>query len=56
MSMVGNMQYDTSLPFVEAIDYVMRVGENHPMMVLGDCLYGYRMAPELPYSVGSSPS
>jgi uncharacterized protein Veg len=23
----------------------LRVGESHPMMVLGDCLYGYRMHP-----------
>lgn len=45
MSMVGDLRYDTSLPFVEAIDYVMRVGESHPMMVLGECLYGYRWHP-----------
>ena len=45
MSMVGSLRYDPSLPFVEAIDYVMRVGESYPMMVLGDCLYGYRWHP-----------
>jgi glycosyltransferase involved in cell wall biosynthesis len=45
MSIIGNMRYDSSLPFVEACDYVLRIGESHPMMVLGDCLYGYRMHP-----------
>ena len=45
MSMIRNMRYDSSLPFVEAFDYILRVGESHPMMVLGDCLYGYRMHP-----------
>jgi glycosyltransferase involved in cell wall biosynthesis len=45
MSVVGNMRYDTSLPFVEGWDYVLRVGESHPMMVLEDCLYEYRWHP-----------
>jgi glycosyltransferase involved in cell wall biosynthesis len=45
MSIIGNLRYDSSLPFVEAVDYVLRIGESHPMMVLGDCLYGYRMHP-----------
>jgi glycosyltransferase involved in cell wall biosynthesis len=43
MSLVGDFRYDAALPFVEAFDYVLRVGEQHPMMVLGDCLYGYRI-------------
>jgi glycosyltransferase involved in cell wall biosynthesis len=45
MSMVRNMRYDSSLPYVEALDYLLRIGESQPMMVLGDCLYGYRMHP-----------
>jgi glycosyltransferase involved in cell wall biosynthesis len=45
MSKVGSMRYDPSLPFVEAVDYILRVGEGHSMMVLGDCLYGYRAHP-----------
>jgi glycosyltransferase involved in cell wall biosynthesis len=45
MSMIRNMRYDPSLPFAEAVDYVFRLGESHPMMVLGDCLYGYRWHP-----------
>jgi glycosyltransferase involved in cell wall biosynthesis len=46
MSKIRNIRYDSSLPFVEALDYILRIGENHPMIVLGDCLYGYRMHPE----------
>jgi glycosyltransferase involved in cell wall biosynthesis len=45
MSIVRDMRYDPSLPFVEAYDYILRMGENYPMAVLGDCLYGYRMHP-----------
>jgi len=45
MSIIGNMRYDSSLPFVEAVDYMLRIGESHPMMVLGDCLYEYRWHP-----------
>jgi glycosyltransferase involved in cell wall biosynthesis len=43
MSIIRNVRYDSSLPFVEAYDYILRIGESHPMMVLGDCLYVYRM-------------
>jgi glycosyltransferase involved in cell wall biosynthesis len=43
MSIIGDIRYDASLPFVEAYDYILRMGESHPMMVLGDCLYRYRM-------------
>jgi glycosyltransferase involved in cell wall biosynthesis len=43
MSIVGSIRYDASLPFVEAFDYVLRVGEQYPMMVLGECLYSYRI-------------
>jgi glycosyltransferase involved in cell wall biosynthesis len=46
MSMIRNIRYDSSLPFVEAYDYILRIGEIHPMMVLGDCLYEYRMHPD----------
>ena len=43
MSIIHNVRYDSSLPYVEAYDYILRIGESHPMMVLGDCLYVYRM-------------
>ena len=45
MSIVRNMRYDPSLRFAQGVDYVMRIGESHPMMVLGDCLYGSRRDP-----------
>jgi glycosyltransferase involved in cell wall biosynthesis len=45
MSIIRHMRYDSSLPFVEAYDYILRMGESHPMMVLGDCLYEYRTHP-----------
>jgi glycosyltransferase involved in cell wall biosynthesis len=45
MSLVGQMRYNTSLPIVETFDYILRIGEQHPMIVLGECLYGYRILP-----------
>lgn len=42
MSLVGEFRYDASLPIGEDLDYIFRVGEQYPMMVLGECLYGYR--------------
>jgi glycosyltransferase involved in cell wall biosynthesis len=43
MSLVGHVRYDVSLRFAEAVDYILRLGEQHPMIVLGQCLYGYRV-------------
>lgn len=43
MSSVRSLQYDAAMPFVEAFDYIMRVGERNQMVVLGECLYGYRI-------------
>lgn len=43
MSKVGQMRYDTSLPVVEGFDYILRVGEQYPIVVLGECLYSYRI-------------
>jgi glycosyltransferase involved in cell wall biosynthesis len=40
---VRNIQYDESLPIVEGYDYVLRVGEQFPLLVLGECLYSYRV-------------
>ncbi len=42
-SAVRGIQYDESLPIVEGYDYVLRVGEQFPLMVLGECLYSYRV-------------
>src|SRR5262249_46667806 len=43
MSLVGHIRYEASLPIVETFDYILRVGEQYPMIVLGECLYGYRI-------------
>lgn len=42
MSLIRNLRYQP-MPFVEAYDYILRVGEQHPMLVLGECLYSYRI-------------
>ena len=43
VSMVRDLTYDEGLPFVEAYDYILRAGERVPMMVIGECLYSYRV-------------
>ena len=45
MSLVGHLRYDVSLPIAESIDYILRIGEGHPMIVLGKSLYKYRILP-----------
>jgi len=42
-SMVEAFRYDESLPIVEGYDYILRVGETTEMMVVGQCLYAYRV-------------
>ena len=45
MTLVRGFRYDESVPppFVEGYDYILRVGERWPMMVVGECLYSYRV-------------
>jgi glycosyltransferase involved in cell wall biosynthesis len=43
LSMVREIDYSEDLAVVEGLDYIMRVGERFPLMVLGECLYGYRI-------------
>jgi len=43
MSMVGDVRYAPELPVVEGYDYILRVGERWPMLVVGECLYSYRV-------------
>jgi hypothetical protein len=43
MSMVRRMRYEPALPIGEGLDYILRVGERWPMIVLGECLYSYRI-------------
>ncbi|HYO09308.1 MAG TPA: glycosyltransferase family A protein [Tepidisphaeraceae bacterium] len=42
-SMVGDLRYDPSLLIGEGFDYILRVGERWPLMVIGECLYSYRI-------------
>ena len=43
VSMVRSLRYEESFRLGEGIDYVMRIGERHPMVVMGECLYSYRV-------------
>ncbi len=43
MSMVREVRYSEDLAIGEGFDYIMRVGERFPLLVLGECLYGYRV-------------
>jgi glycosyltransferase involved in cell wall biosynthesis len=43
MALVAGMRYDATLPGLEGNDYILRVGEQHPMSVVGECLYQYRI-------------
>ncbi len=45
MALIGDLRFEPSLPIGETLDYILRVGERHPMIVLGECLYGYRILP-----------
>ncbi len=45
MAKVSGISYTEDLPIVEGFDYILRVGEQYPLMVLGECLYGYRIHP-----------
>lgn len=45
MSLVGDMRFEPSLKVAETYDYILRIGEMYPMIVLGECLYAYRILP-----------
>jgi len=40
--MIEDLRYDPTLKVAEGMDYILRVGERYPMIVLGRCLYSYR--------------
>lgn len=42
---VNEMRFDEELSIGQGLDYILRVGESHPMMVCGECLYSYRLTP-----------
>lgn len=41
--MVRNIEYDAALRIGAGYDYILRVGEEWPMSVIGECLYSYRV-------------
>lgn len=43
MSAVGDMRFEARLPVAEDVDYVLRIGEKHPMIRIRECLYTYRI-------------
>jgi glycosyltransferase involved in cell wall biosynthesis len=43
MDMTRGMEFDETLLLGEGLDFILRVGEQRPMMVLGECLYIYRI-------------
>ncbi|MCK4784361.1 MAG: glycosyltransferase [Desulfobacteraceae bacterium] len=43
VSMVRNIRYEPTLRIGQGIDYILRVGERYPMMVLGGCFYSHRV-------------
>lgn len=45
MSLIGHLRFEPSLQVAETYDYILRIGEEHPMIVLGECLYAYRILP-----------
>jgi glycosyltransferase involved in cell wall biosynthesis len=40
---IRDVRFDPDLRVAEDVDYVLQVGERHPMAVLGECLYSYRI-------------
>jgi glycosyltransferase involved in cell wall biosynthesis len=43
VSKVKDITYESTLRVGQGWDYILRVGEQYPMMVLGECLYSYRV-------------
>ncbi len=43
VEMLREMRYEPTLKIGAGLDYILRVGERYPMMVLGECLYSYRI-------------
>jgi glycosyltransferase involved in cell wall biosynthesis len=44
-SLLGNIRFNPRLRIGQGYDFILRVGEQHPMVALGDCLYSYRIHP-----------
>ncbi len=44
MAMVADIRFEPALRVAEDLDYVLQVGERHPLLVMGECLYSYRVS------------
>ncbi len=42
-SMVKDFRYEPTLTIGEGLDYILRVGEQYSLIVIGECLYSYRI-------------
>lgn len=42
VSQVRGVEYEPTLRIGQGYDYILRVGEQYPMLVIGECLYSYR--------------
>ncbi len=45
MSAIRDLRYAPDLKLGEGLDFILQVGERHPLRVLGECLYSYRVHP-----------
>jgi glycosyltransferase involved in cell wall biosynthesis len=43
VGLTAEFTYDPTLWVAEGLDYILRIGERHPMRMLGECLYSYRI-------------
>ena len=43
LSVVGDLRFAPELRIGQGTDFILRVGERHPIVVLGDCVYSYRV-------------
>ena len=43
MSYVRDLTYNETYRIGQGLDYILRIGEQHPLLVVGDVLYGYRI-------------
>ena len=44
-SLLAGLRFDLAAWMFEGIDFNLRLGELHPLIVVGECLYGYRIVP-----------
>ncbi len=44
MAMVSDIRFEPRLRVAEDLDYVLQVGERYPVLVMGECLYSYRIS------------